>query len=243
MGDYVPVGIDINGLQDVAAFEINAEDVVGGAIPSVVIVRQNELGETDITAGVEATRSFSGRGWSWPIEGEDDNSKSHLARIPLVKILQRLHEELSPETNGAPGSPEEMFAAAVSALLGARPNLIGEPRPVIAIPDDGRFNEDLQQRILNAAYVIGLDVQLLWRSVAAVLGMADELQPILGRLRNKEIGVLSCLDDGISVSRLEIVEGTEGSDQPYAIPKRREPGRFFPYNQRFCRADRGLRCQ
>jgi hypothetical protein len=227
----VPVGIDINGLQDVAAFDLDAEKVVGGAVPSVIVIDAASEKSSEVIAGAEATLSFVGRGWAWPAEARASSVNTAQTRIPLIDILKRLRGDDTLAFHGSTTTPEEMFTAAVSALMGTRSNLEGEARLAVAIPDDGRFDEDVRQRILNAARIAGLDVQLLWRSVAAVLGLASELIPFLNRLEDREIAVLSCLEDGISVNRLvAAVERPKGAP-PYVIPKRTRPGVFFPFTR------------
>ncbi len=220
----ISVGIDLNGLQDIAAFDADPDTIVGGTIPSVVIASVKINGDIEIVAGAEATHAIAGRGWDWP-----DLSKH--TRIPLVEILQRLQDQSSIKIGELEISPERMFASAVSALTKTRESIEGELNIVAAIPDDGRFDEDAQQQVLNASRIEGLNVQLLWRSVAAVLGLAGELKPFLSKLAGREVAVISCLEDGISVSRLVIDVDAKNSEEDYLVPKRRQPGRFFPFDR------------
>lgn len=231
MSEQAPVGIDINGLQDVAAFATDSDMVVGGAIPSVVIAAKGVRNDIEFIAGSEATQSLVGRGWQWPLDATDGGPADAHMRLPLINILQKLRDQESMVVADVPRPPEKMFASAIAALAHSRPTMGRNLQIVVAIPDDGRFDQDAQQQVLNAARIEGLNVQLLWRSVAAVLGMADTLKPYLARLKGHSIAVLSCLDDGISVSRLEVSIGDEKTNNPYVVPKREQVGRFFPFNK------------
>ena len=231
MAEFTPVGVDINGLQDVAAFELNAEQVVGGAIPSVVIVGKSERGRSEIIAGEEATHAFAGRGWAWPYDETEEDRDASATRIPLTEILRRLQADDHEPITGGGSAAEDMYAEAVSALVNTRAHMGAAPKLTLAIPDDGRYGEEVQQRILNAARVSGLDMQLLWRSVAAVLGMAEDLQPLHRQLKGREIAVLSCLDDGISVNRLRIDIEEDPEGVPYIVPERSRAGTHFPFSQ------------
>jgi hypothetical protein len=229
MDESIPVGIDVNGLQDVAAFGIDTDAIVGGTIPSVVIALQDTDGFWEITAGAEATRAFAGRGFDWPKPLNVDGEGIEPVRIPLVDIIGEILDNSDPGATGSTAAPEEMLIASIQALVRARENIVGEPNVVIAIPDDGRFDEDIQQRILNAARIAGLNVQLLWRSVAAVLGMADDLQSSHAQLKGREIAVITCLNEGISVNRLEIMVEDDPESGLYIVPKRNNAGRFFAF--------------
>ena len=231
----ISIGVDINGLQDVAAFDLSSDTIVGGQVPSVIILRRGKGDRLEVTAGAEATQSFIGRGWPWPADAVERSKNDKTIRVPLTDVLAGLLDGGSISVGGIPVKAADLYVAAASALSNTqRLTMDGtrkkSPPLVAAIPDDGRFNEDTQQNIVSAASMAGHNINLLWRSVAAILGLADELQPIARRLNGHPVGVLSCLDDGISVNILEIGAMSRNADAPYVVPKRQKSGRFFPLN-------------
>lgn len=230
------VGIDINGLQDVAAFDLASETIVGGQVPSVAILRrrQGRKQRLSITAGAEATNDIIGRGWGWPAVARSNSENSEALRVPVTNVLTRLLENNPLFFGGELIDPSELYVSALKALSNTRRVEIGEAhRPpsmmVAAIPDDGRFNEDAQQSVINASRINGQKLHLLWRSVAAVLGLAKQLDPLADRLKGSSIAVLSCLDDGISVNILDMDAINKNSNASYLVPVRKQAGRFFPF--------------
>jgi hypothetical protein len=223
------VGIDLNGLLDVAARDNTTKGIIGGDIPSVMLASVSDRGALQLIAGREATSSILGRGWSWPLEARRGSGAKY-SRIPFIQIIRSLEQQTFFEVEHHQVDPADMMAASVEALA-RRQSSREDLQIVIAIPDDGRFTEDSQQRLINAIRPTGLRVHLLWRSVATVLGLAHDLNPVARRLKGKSIGVLSLLEDGVSVSRLEIETSSVG-EQEYVVPKRRQRGKFFPYQRR-----------
>lgn len=230
MAERTAIGIDLNGLQDAAAFDLDPKNVVGGAIPSVVLASLGKYERIDLTAGAEATRSLEGRGWGWPPEARADGT-SKTIRVPTAHVIRNMKDREDFGIGGVPVSPANMMSSAIEALARAKTTDDGAPI-TLAIPDDGRFDEDAQQDLLNATRAKGLEVHLLWRSVAAVLGMADELNPLAAKLDGRKVAVISCLEEGVSVSRLEINISNKNSDSVYIVPKRRYPGKFYAFETR-----------
>jgi hypothetical protein len=104
---------------------------------------------------------------------------------------------------------------------------------VIAVPDDGRFLEEARQRLIDAAVQGGLRPTLLWRPVAALLGLEPQLRAEdVAKLSGRTIGVLSCLEDGVHASRLEVeIEPDERDGQTYFVPVRRQAGIVVAYKR------------
>ena len=164
MTDTATIGIDLNGLLDVAAFDLGETDVVGGAVPSVVLASVNSSGVVKLAVGTEAINAFEGRGWNWPPEAKIEDGAT-TERVPLAKIIEHLELGMDFDVNGCSVHAADMMTASVEALVQARSNTDQHP-VVIAIPDNGRFTEDAQQKLINALGKTGLNVHLLWRSVA-----------------------------------------------------------------------------
>jgi hypothetical protein len=223
------IGIDLNGLLDAAAFDLGDTEILGGEIPSVIVASVNGSGTVHLTAGKEAALAFEGRGWNWPPEAQiDQASLSH--RIPVADIIGHLKEKEDFTVKGHTVHPGDMMAAAMEALALARGSVDDKP-VIIAIPDDGRFTEEAQHDLLDAARPTGLNTHLLWRSIATLLGMSQQLNPIAERLNGKKVAVISLLEDGISVNKITITTAENAQNEPYIVPKRHEAGRFFPFHQ------------
>lgn len=223
------IGIDLNGLLDAAAFDLDETDVLGGETPSVVVASVNGSGTVHLTAGKEATASFDGRGWEWPPEAKVDEA-SFSRRIPVAEIIKHLKNKEDFTVDRHAVLPGDMMAAAIEALAQARGN-VDDKSVIIAIPDDGRFVEDAQHDLLNATRPTGLNIHLLWRSVATLLGMANKLNQHAEKLDGEDIAVISLLEDGISVSKITITIAENSEGEAYIVPKRHEAGRFFPFRQ------------
>jgi hypothetical protein len=225
----VGIGIDLNGLSDAAAFDAGATDVVGGAIPSVVVLLGDDAKNIELNSGAEATNSMIGRGWDWPASAVvDDAGLSR--RIPISEVISCLEENREVATSIGKIDPAVMLAAGIRSLAEARGAITDTP-VIVAIPDDIRFDEEARQKILNALEPTGMRIQLLWRPVAALLGMAKDINQLAEQLAGKPIGVVSLLNEGISASILELRKFKSKSNQPYVIPKRTREGIFVPFDE------------
>lgn len=228
------MGIDLNGLRDVSVDTVDKGVLRGGDVPSVVIVQPRQIGAPlRVIAGAEAAMAVEGRGWHWPDSARVEAAPKCL-RVPIKLILEALAQDRRIDVAADEMSPTELLAAAVGAL--ARPRGSSEAdtedRPaVIAIPDDGRFLEDARQRLINAAVLAGVSPTLLWRPVAALLGLEPKLSTAdVAKLADCTVGVLSCLEDGVHASRLNIEVKTDRHGS-YIVPVRKSAGVYIPYRR------------
>ena len=228
-------GIDPNGLCAVSVETVDEGVLRGGDVPSVVIIQSSQSDEfLRVIAGTEAAMAVEGRGWHWPSSAQVTDAKKTL-RLPLQHILKAIVHNTDVDIAGQRRRPTELLAAAISAL--ARPQsplAAGQARDaVIAVPDDGRFLEEARQRLIDAAVQGGLTPTLLWRPVAALLGLEPQLSAEnVAKLSGRTIGVLSCLEDGVHAARLEVeVETDEKDGQTYFVPVRRQAGIVAAYKR------------
>ena len=217
------IGIDLNGLADAAAFDVHGGTVVSGTIPSVVIVQKEDQNDTKMIAGEEAAISAIGRGWLWPQSAQKELRR----RIPISEIISCLQDGKPVDTAIGSKPAAELMVTAIRSLAETRGAITDTP-VIVAIPDDGRFDEEARQQLLDAFSLSGMRIQLLWRPVAALLGMAPKLNELANRLDRKKIGVVSLLNEGISASVLEV---RANNNPPYIIPKRTNEGVFVPFEQ------------
>lgn len=227
------MGIDLNGLCDVSVDAVDGGVLSGGSVPSVVVIQSHRDGEPlRVIAGKEAAMAVEGRGWHWPPSAQV-HDEMHSLRVPLHRILKALVEGKRVEVAGEDLPTTELLGAAIDAL--ARPRGAGvataEARPaVIAVPDDGHFLEEARQRLIDAAVLGGLTPTLLWRPVAALLGLEAQFDSRdAQRLSGRTIGVLSCLEEGVHAARLEIEVRTDDNGESYIVPVRRSAGIAVPY--------------
>ncbi len=226
------IGIDLNGLSDVSAKPRDGKLEIyrGGDVPSVVVLpKENDGGGRNgltVIAGEEASRSIEGRGWQWPESAQVSGGTSR--RIPVVSLLEGIQTGNPIKTQLGEVDAQDLLGATIEALAGPDAQ---EPdaRVVIAISDDGTYSEEIRQRLLDAAAGHTIPATLLWRSVAAFLGLEEQLRPVARRLVGKKVGVLSLMGGGVQVNCLEIESSTDGSDAPYLVPVRRGPGIPIPY--------------
>lgn len=224
MSEYQAIGIDLNGLYDNAAFDNIDEHITGGGIPSVLILNDQKATDTSIISGKEATGSMIGR--NLPHAAASPNA----VRIPVTEVFDAMRRKRDNRVRSSDIKPAQLMAAAIIGLAEARGPANQRP-VVVTIPDDGTFNDDAQQHLINAMTGTGLKVQLLWRPVAALLAMNQKLRSYSKQLDGREIGVVSCLDEGITISRLQARFDIDTDDETYLIPKRLSPGRIFRYPQ------------
>jgi len=215
------LGVDINGLLDGAERDGR---LVPGSIPSVVVLpAKRGRGPLTVVAGTEAGLAIEGRGWEWPPSAACTQTAGRL-RIPVAEALDALVRNSKVPTAHGEMDAEELVAAAVAALVPDG----SDQEPVVVIPDNGRFDEEVQQRLLDALGSRGLRPRLIWRSVAAVLGVEDVLNKNAHRLYGKSIGVVSVLADGIDVSLLRLEKPEDGRND-YVVPMRDSYGMHVPF--------------
>jgi hypothetical protein len=215
------LGVDLNGLVDqVASIENGSPQLGQGEIPSVVVVphAQPPRSRTLLTVtGVEATRSFEGRGWIWPAAAR---AEGVAARIPIADILDRIARDQPIRIREVNHDPADL---AVAAAIGLGAEERGIASTTLVVRDNGSVDEEAQQRLINGFGKRRMPVTLLWRPVAAVLGIEEGLNPFADRLHGRKLGVVSVLGDGIDVSVLEI-ERREDSAGTYVVPVRTRGG-------------------
>jgi antitoxin (DNA-binding transcriptional repressor) of toxin-antitoxin stability system len=222
------LGVDLNGLVDqVASIEDGPVRLGQGEIPSVVVVPHSQPPRSRILStvtGVEATRSFEGRGWAWPAAAR---SEGVAARIPIADILDRVSTGRPITIRGQDHDPADLVAAAAVGL-GAEER--GGGPTTLVVRDNGTIDEEAQQRLINGFGRRRMQATLLWRPVAAVLGIEETLNPVADRLHGRTLGVVSVLGDGIDVSVLEI-ERREDDAGAYVVPVRARPGVRVPFDR------------
>jgi hypothetical protein len=140
-------------------------------------------------------------------------------------LLAALIEDRSLKIDGMVYQAADLIAAAIQGA-GARPG--PNERNILTVRDNGTFTDEVQQRLIYALGSRGLNVTLLWRSVATILGLEGDLNPLAPRLDGKRIGVVSLLADGIDISVLNL-ESRRDSAGPYLVPVREKQGFFVPY--------------
>jgi hypothetical protein len=220
------VGIDLNGLIDQTCLYDGFEERFSlGEVPSIVVLPENQSPRArriDLASGLEASRSFDGRGWSWPEAARKQGSPR---RLSIDRLLAAMVEDRPIKIGGAVYQAADMVAAAIQGA-GARPG--ANERSIVTVRDNGTFTDEVQQRLIHALRARGLNVTLLWRSVAALLGLEDDLNPIASKLHGKQLGIVSLLADGIDVSVL-CLESHRDDAGSYLVPVRQRQGAFVPY--------------
>lgn len=228
-------GVDINGLCDVSVSNVETRVLRGGEVPSVVILQPRQNGKPlRVIAGLEAAMAVEGRGWHWPDSAQASDDQRRL-RVPLQHILKALIDNEEIEAAGEKLSPTELLAAAIEPLSrpqGSESAAAGARTAVIAVPDDGRFLEEARQRLIDAAVQGGVTPTLLWRPIAALLGMESRFDArTVSKLAGRTVGVLSCMQDGVHAARLQVEVKTDDDGQCYFVPVRRDAGIVVPYRR------------
>jgi len=202
------VGLDLNGRADFAAIDDDGDDGGGGpaiSLPGgiegdVVELRQN--GDLRLIAGPQAETAPQGRGRGWGSVGEES------FRRPLACALD------NPALEGAARD----IGAAIAAL--AR----GADEVQITVPDLPTFSEALQAALLRAADHHRRRARLLWRPIAAFLGLHDA-----GHITRKMVGTQVRLlihgPKGLEVQVLTLVE--DADHRGHFAPRRDRPGQLI----------------
>jgi hypothetical protein len=145
------------------------------------------------------------------------------SRLSVADALARLQARGNQLQQGelAPG---DLLAAAVDALVApAQAHDPGSQMTVLAVPDNDRLDEDVRQLLLDSFARRRRRVTLLWRSIAAFLGVEPELRPHSRRLAGKRAGIISIDGSGIEATAFE-VEAVDGGRASYLVPVRRRAG-------------------
>ena len=197
------VGVDLNGVHDRCVLVGAVREAFTGP-PGPIVV---PLGGAQVLTGDEAISSFHGRGWPSPPEA----ASAH-PRLPVLGMIQHLGRHHAAETQ------------APDLVLGHHIRSVVPPRArscVLAVPDLPEYDEDVRNAVIECGGRVGLDVKLLWRPVAAMLGWGEDATPDeLARLHDAEALVVQILPDGITATglRLEILP-LDG--RPAVVPVRR----------------------
>ena len=205
------IGVDLNGVYDWLGRleEDKKEKCINLGIRSSMIrlMAQKERW----LAGMQNEFAPHGRGSGWGPIGSGEN------RVEMLKMLETIRESEFDEhiRNAVTSSLPELMGASELAVFA-----------VPDIPDYGEHFRDRYLRLLNL--VAGLRPLLLWRPVAALLGLIasapQQVRPC------PDIAILSLMVDGIHLSLLSLEHHDDGS---LLVPQRNKSGR------RVCASFRG----
>ena len=205
------IGVDLNGVNDHLGRleEDGKEECINlGARSSMIrLTGQKERW----LAGKQNEFAPHGRGRGWGRIGSGDN------RVEMLKMLEVIRDS----------EPDERIRQAVASAL---PDLMGESEfAVFAVPDIPAYGEHFRDRYLRLLNLVaGLRPLLLWRPVAALLGLiANAPQQVRP---GPDIAILSLMADGIHLSLLSLESHDDGS---LLVPQREKSG------QRACASFRG----
>lgn len=199
------VGLDLNGRVDWAARDWDVDDagraansttvIQGGLVSSVIRTVNGNL-----VAGPQAEKAPHGRGIGW---GEIGDPKSR----------NELSSSLDGITQGS--SHAGSISAAVDALARHSDDV------VLAVPDLSDFAEASQGALLAAVVNRRRRGRLLWRSVAAFLGLLDEVHIKADQI-GKRFCILTHTGAGLEVQVLTL---RIDRDHPeHVAPQRDGPG-------------------
>lgn len=192
-------GIDLNGVLDCV---VRLDRAPRPAPTPPVIVSDSPQG---LLTGASALQSPCGRPG---MEAEGG------IRLPVLALLHALSGEGRNDTHDA------------AVLLGRHlRSLLSDDAhaAVVAVPELG-FDERARTRLLDGALRAGLDLHLLWRPVAALLGWGETLESgELQALHGRTACVVQLLPDGISIGGFGLECVVQG-DRPTLVPVRRRDG-------------------
>lgn len=238
------LGIDLNGLVDGIVGLPGQTGASRGEIPSVVVLPlKRPRGPLTVVGGEEASRAIEGRGWEWPTSACHGGPDRGL-RIPVPEILEGLLRGTSVPTLHGEQEAADLAAAALAALeTQSSCGTSGSAAdPVLVVRDNGRFDEIVQQRLLDALARRRSTTTLLWRPVAALLGIGDKLAPIAAKLDGKRVGVVSVLADGIDVSVVSLERHADRLGA-YLVPVRDRAGLHVPFDRSLIECAREVACR
>ncbi|TCO83645.1 hypothetical protein EV699_10129 [Plasticicumulans lactativorans] len=193
-------GIDLNGVLDCV---VRLDRAPRPAPTPPVIVSGSPQG---LLTGAAALQSPCGRPGMEAEEG---------IRLPVLALLHALSGEGRHDTHDT------------AVLLGRHlRSLLSDDThaAVVAVPDTPGFDERARTRLLDGALRAGLDLHLLWRPVAALLGWGETLgNGELQALHGRTACVVQLLPDGISIGDFGLECVVQGG-RPTLVPVRRRDG-------------------
>ena len=196
------IGVDLNGVNDRLGRlgEDGKEECINLGVRSSMI---RLMGHKERwLAGMQNEFAPHGRGPGWGRIGSGDN------RVEILKMLEVIRDS----------EPDERIRHAVTSSL---PDLMGASElAVFAVPDIPAYGEHFRDRYLRLLNLVaGLRPLLLWRPVAALLGLiANAPQQVRP---GSDIAILSLMVDGIHVSLLSLEYHDDGS---LLVPQRNRSG-------------------
>lgn len=197
------VGLDLNGIQDRCVL-VGARGETAVCPPGPIVV---PVSGSQVLTGDEAFLSFQGRGWSLP-----PGAAGTRPRLPVLEMIRCIGRKSREDIH----APEILLGHHIRSLVPKRSRSC-----VLAVPDLPDYGEDVRDGLIEGANRVGLDLKLLWRPVAAVLGWGTSAQPNeLARLHGTQALVVQILPDGIAAAGLglEILSFDGG---PAVVPVRR----------------------
>lgn len=200
-------GIDLNGVCDCTVLPDGALRLA--AAPPVVI----DASPLGVLTGRMALDAPAGRS-GWPAEDG--------IRLPVLSLLRALgHDDDAPLDAHEVDAPEaaRLLGRHLAGLLPARVRTA-----VAAVPDTDGFDERTRARLLDGAARAGIDLSLLWRPVAALLGWGEALDArALQALHGRSACVMQLLADGIALGSYGL-EAVEQGGRLTLVPVRRRDG-------------------
>ena len=195
------IGVDLNGVNDhLGRLEDGKEACINLGVRSSMI---RLMGQRERwLAGMQNEFAPHGRGPGWGRIGSGDN------RVEILKMLEVIRDS----------EPDERIRHAVTSSL---PDLMGASElAVFAVPDIPAYGEHFRDRYLRLLNLVaGLRPLLLWRPVAALLGLiANAPQQVRP---GSDIAILSLMADGIHLSFLSLDSHDGGS---LLVPQRNKSG-------------------
>ena len=195
------IGVDLNGVNDhLGRLEDGKETCINLGVRSSMI---RLMGQRERwLAGMQNEFAPHGRGLGWGRIGSGDN------RVEILKLLEVIRDS----------EPDERIRHAVTSSL---PDLMGASElAVFAVPDIPAYGEHFRDRYLRLLNLVaGLRPLLLWRPVAALLGLiANAPQQVRP---GSNIAIVSLMADGIHVSLLSLEYHDDGS---LLVPQRNRSG-------------------
>mgnify|MGYP006422652971 CR=1 FL=1 len=219
-----PLGVDV-GTASNATAEI---EVTRKAIPPAALLPFH-AGEP-LRADLDGTPHIRGSGFGSSEEAAV-SARNGCGRWPLAYAWpalldvrcwswQRANESRTYEPADAIAT---VAAAATAEATGSR-----SARPQVALTIPNILNEAKQQELLDAAGRVGLDLQLLWRPVAAAMAWLKHANHQLTEQvtqDQQELGPLLCLYLGVDSVEAVVVElvGRRNGNQRCVVPGRRRP--------------------
>ena len=151
--------------------------------PSAIVPRSTS---EPIRGDIHTPNHVRGSGYDWPPEARID-PKRGAGRWPLAYAWPSLYDghHWTWQHAGDGDRQESTSVSAADAIIGVLGSSIAyhtknqrhRPPTCLVIPND--LTQDSQQRLLNAARAMGIDLRLVWRPVAAALAWCEQSGPSL----------------------------------------------------------------